>query len=289
MHLATLGRIATDEWLMNKLVGTPNLGAALPSLTDAATDTLRRLDFRSATPEQRRVWRRLAIVGAGFVGLRHPEEQGRTAVPDSLHPFLAVVSNFYDPPGEWKRESDVRFSCTFQYLPEDEDLLLLAAGKALSQSMERTLKRSLRNCLAHSKSGWPAARLLARQIRAVWREDTAGTVGPNIMCMVLPRPRNPNQFSFSGSPVPLKGQELTELEVFKWSSAAPHGGPEIEKRYIYWPYNSAAFPYYQPNIVTSDGRQVKGGRMAPVERIAAEVFETAPVPLIVHPRRTQLP
>lgn len=285
--LATIGRVPTDEWLMDRLGDSGSFGAALGALTDAATRALRNLNVAGATPQQRRVWRRLAVVGAGFVGLRHPEVQGRRAVPDHIHPFLSVVSNFFSLSGKWQHESDVRFTCSFQYLPDNEEMLLFAAGKPLSQLQEKELKRSLRRCLSRSKSPWPAVRLLARQVRAVWCADKKGVVGPNIMCMVLPRPTNPNQVSVRGSPIPLRGQELTEIEVFRGPLSADEF--DIEKQFIYWPYDSSAFPYYQPNVVASDGRKVKGGRIAPVEVAGAEVLETAVLSAMRLPHRPRLP
>ncbi|MDQ4143866.1 MAG: hypothetical protein M3198_09030 [Actinomycetota bacterium] len=287
--LAKIGATPTDEWLMDRLVSTSNLGVALPALADAATRALRNYDFRGATPANRRVWRRLGIVSAGFVGLKEPEKHGRHAVADHAHPFLSVVSNFYDPLETWKRESEVRFTHTFQFLPENDDMILLAAGKPLSQPDVTELKRSLRRSLAHSNSAWPAARLLARHVRAVWRRDRKGPVGPNVMCMLLPRPRNPNQFSFSGSPFPLQDTRLTELQVFSRHSAAWPGEPDIEKHFIYWPYDSTAFRYYFPNIVTSDGRCLKGGRVGPVDVIDREVPETTPIPPWEPRQRPPLP
>ncbi len=130
--LAKIGQLPTDEWLMAQLAAAPDFSAALPSLATAGTKALRNVNFSRATPAQRRSWRRLAFIGAGFAGLKHPERLGRSPVADQLHPFLVVISNFFDPTLGWLAESGVRFDWFLRWLPEDQERMVFAGGQRVS-------------------------------------------------------------------------------------------------------------------------------------------------------------
>ncbi len=272
--LATMGRTPTDHWLMNHLAGKRDPLEELKTTTEAATQVLRNQTFGSASPQQRRLWRKVAFVGGGYVGLKRPERFGRSTQADNLHPFLAVISNFFDPPATWLAESDVRFALHFQFLPETEGMVLLAAGFQPTTRHRIRLERDIRRCIAHSQSPWPVARLLARGVREV--ADRSSAVGKNVMCMLLPRPSLPSDLSATGPRIVINERPaLDEIEVF--SPGDGHDESSTEKHWVYWPHDPSAFPYYGPNLACG-GWYLAGGKFGPAELGDREVSESAPPP-----------
>ncbi len=273
--LSMMGRTPTDLWLMDHLAGKEDPLVELDATAEAATQLLRHQTFGAASPQQRRAWRRVAFVGGGFVGLRRPERFNRSDSADRLHPFLAVVSNFYSPPDTWLPEADVRCGLTFQFLPENENMLFLAAGFQPTKGHMGRLRRDVRRCLIHSKSPWPVARVLARGVREV--ADQSSLVGRNLMCMLLPRPKRPGDLSPSGGRIAVNdAPPLDETEVFSPGPSPPDQSLP-EKYWVYWPNDPSAFPYYGPNLACG-GHYIGGSRLSPAELTDQEASELAPGP-----------
>jgi hypothetical protein len=251
----------TDELLL-RCLAVPNVAISglLDELARQAAPAIRGLPLRVA-PEQRRAVRRTSFVGAGFLGMRHPERFGRPPSLDELHPFLVVVSNAQDLTEQWREAADQEFTVHLGFLGEDQPFLLHAAGQPFTGSARAALKRHLRRCLARVEHPEPVARLLARAVREV--ADSNERVGHNVMCTMVRRDQvGTPTGSFAGGVMPLRPEVQHEAGMFQ----RLRGGEPTQ--WIFSPADWRDAIHYGPNY-TCNGIQLKGmlmGRRRPVRK-----------------------
>jgi len=274
----------TDEWLTERLGTAKALGDGIPLLQRKARDAVRAIPFPSSVrPAERPAIRRLAFVNVGF-WFQGPPSDRRTkyrliradslneASTESLYPVLTVVSNFFRPPDQWLPQADREFTVFQRMLDKDEDFTVFSSGQQLRDEEFKRLTHDIRRCVERSTSGYPTARILARQVQAVSKRSRL--VGPNVLCSLIPREAvlsQVGQYPESGL-IPLRPEYATESSLFMH----PRGQPP-KKVYIYSPENltSAADQlYYGPNYVCS-GSMIKGVLMGPTHLVQAGKSPTA--------------
>lgn len=253
----------TDELLVRcigKQTRPPgHFNALLDGLAKEAAQKIRgvRLDVPQS---QRRAVQRTSFVGTGFVEMRDPRPAGVPPSADGLHPFVAVVSNAQEGLTEqWRDEADREFTVYLAWLAERQPFLLHAAGQPFAGEARAVLERSIRTVLPRIDHAESLARLLARAIREVAKDNRK--VGPNVMCTMVRRDKVRSQLvSFRGGMVPLVDALREEASYFRW----PRDGPSVDDpaQYIYSPGERSATLYYGPNY-TCGGMFITGARFGP--------------------------
>jgi hypothetical protein len=254
-----------------------------PLLQRRAKDAVQAIRFpRSVPPSKRPAIRRLAFVNVAFVFLGESSAD-RTeyrllradtiseASAQSLQPGLTVVSNFFRPPDQWLPQAERDFTVFHRRLDENEDFAIFASGQRIRDEDHRRLAHDIRRCVEHSTSGYPAARILARHVQAVSKNNQM--VGPNVLCSLIPRTAVLGQVGQSpeSGMIPLRPEYTTELGLFRYPKNHPP-----KKVYIYSPgslKSTAEQLYYGPNYVCS-GSMIKGILMGPNGLFQAETQRT---------------
>jgi hypothetical protein len=260
--LSRCSRIERTDELLLRCLATPDvrINRLLEILARTAGQSIRGLPLQ-VRPEKRREVRRTSFVGAGFLGTRRPEALGRRLVTDELHPFLAVVSNAQGLGEEWRPVADRDFTISLGFLPEDQSVLLHAAGQPLLQSIRTALQRDIRRSLARIHHPESLARLLARAVRAVAAENPA--VGPNVMCTMVRRGDVGRQTTSVavGGLVPLVPELQAEASYFRRPT-----GDDDPIQWIFSPADPTALVNYGPNYACS-GIEIKGMIFGPTHLI----------------------
>jgi hypothetical protein len=217
------------------------------------------------------VIRRLAFVNVAFILLGEPSTDRtryqllRTdtlneASTQNMQPVLTVVSNFFRPPDQWLPEAEREFTVFHRTLDENEDFTAFPSGQRIGDEEYKRVVRNVRHCVEHSTSGYATARVLARQVQAVSKNNQM--VGSNVLCSLIPRKAilsHMGQYPESGM-IPLHPEYATESSLFTYQKNYPP-----KKVYIYSPgslKSAAEQSYYGPNYVCS-GSMIKGVLMEP--------------------------
>lgn len=195
--IARLEGLPTDEWLTEQLGTAKALGDTLPLLQRRARDAVRAIPFPSSVrPSERPVIRRLAFVNVAFVLLGEPSADRtryqlvRTdtlseASIQKMQPVLTVVSNFFRPPDQWLAKAEREFTVFHRTLDKNEDSTVFPSGQRIGDEDYKELVRNVRHCVERSTTGYPTARILARQIQAVSKNNQK--IGSNVLCSLIPR------------------------------------------------------------------------------------------------------
>jgi hypothetical protein len=246
--LARLGTAPTHEWIAEMLNRPGDIGEVVEGLRADATQRFYRLGVA-------REWRRTAIAGVGFLGLKYSEAEriGRQPTADDLHPFYVVVSNcFGDKPGTWAPLAFEEFETSWGLL--DVEYRVLSVGQDLLPDEWARLHRQVRQCVRRAAHPYAAARILARMVREVSCRNPA--VGGNVMCMLLPRPGDPSstrgEMGLEGGLFPLVPEAATEISYFTKPS-----NDSGQKRFLYWPLE----PLSQVGIDYAGPSYVCGGNI----------------------------
>lgn len=282
--IARLEGLPTDEWLTQQLGTAKALGDALPLLQRRARHAVRAIPFPSSVPpSERPVIRRLAFVNIAFVLLGEPSADRtryqllRTdtlseASIQKMRPVLTVVSNFFRSPDQWLPKAEREFTVFHRTLDENEDFTVFPSGQRIGDEDYKELVRNVRHCVERSTSGYPTARILARQIQAVSKNNQM--VGSNVLCSLIPRRAilsHMGQYPESGM-IPLYPEYATESNLFTYPKNYPP-----KKVYIYSPgslTSAAEQSYYGPNYVCS-GSMIKGVLMEPTGLVQTGSQRTA--------------
>jgi hypothetical protein len=270
--IAQLEGLPTDEWLTLKLGTAKALGDGLPLLERTARDAVRAIQFPSSVPPSKRpAIRRLAFVNVAFVLLGAPSadrtryqllraDSVSEASAQNLQPLLTVVSNFFRPPDQWLPKAEREFTVFHRRLDENEDFAVFPSGQRIPDEDYKRLVRDVGRSIEQSETGYPAARILARQVQAVSRNNYR--VGSNVLCSLIPKTAvlsHLGQYPESGM-IPLRPEYATESSLFTYPKNYPP-----KKVYIYFPgsvKSAAEQSYYGPNYVCS-GSMIKGVLMEP--------------------------
>ena len=282
--IARLEGLPTDEWLTQQLGTAKALGDALPLLQRRARDAVRAIPFPSSVPPSRRpVIRRLAFVNVAFVLLGEPSAD-RTRYQllrtdtlnevstQNMQPVLTVVSNFFRPPDQWLPEAEREFTVFHRTLNRNEDFTVFPSGQRIGDQDYKRVVRNVRHCVENSTSGYPTARVLARQVQAVSKNNQM--VGSNVLCSLIPKRAilsHMGQYPESGM-IPLHPEYATESSLFTHPKNYPP-----KKVYIYSPgslKSAAEQSYYGPNYVCS-GTMIKGALMEPTGPLPIGSQQTA--------------
>lgn len=229
--LARLGWEHTDEWLLEQLADSPDLYTAIQKLPTAATDKFRSLPLPGLTTRERSSVRRTVFVGAGFVTPVGPIAERLPKGPDGQCPVFFRISNALDQYGAWLPEAKREFVGDTVFFPSEGDVFLQPSGQPFKETRLKTLIRQIKRTLSRTSDPYPAARLLAREIQALARENK--TVGPNVMCNFVERPIGGFTPSFfSGGMAPLYEEFASEAGYFR----RPRD-PSLRQRhgYVYLP------------------------------------------------------
>jgi hypothetical protein len=189
-----------------------------------------------------------------------------------MQPVLTVVSNFFRPPDQWLPKAEREFTVFHRTLDENEDFTVFPSGQRIGDEDYKELVRNVRHCVERSTSGYPTARILARQIQAVSKNNQM--VGSNVLCSLIPRRAilsHMGQYPESGM-IPLYPEYATESNLFMYPKNYPP-----KKVYIYSPgslTSAAERSYYGPNYVCS-GSMIKGVLMEPTGLVQTGSQRTA--------------
>jgi len=239
--LASLAGLLTEEWLTLELGAAKALTDGIPHIAGQAKVALRRIPFRTSMPtKERNKIRRLAFVNVAFM----LDAQAKKVAPQHLRPAITVVSNFFRPPNVWLTEAEQDFMTWHRYLADSESFVLFSSGQSLRPDENKDLNEQLHRAIERAATGYPVARLLARQIKIV--SDRNDRVGPNVMCAVIPREaviRDVGQPPTS-SLVPLDTEAAEEADFFHYP---PNDPPR--KTYIYLPASLSDREFFGPNYV----------------------------------------
>ena len=239
--LASLAGLLTEEWLTQELGTAKALTDGIPHIARQAKAALRRIPFGTSVPtEERNKIRRLAFVNVAFM----LDAGAKEVAPQNLRPVVTVVSNFFRPPNIWLAQAERDFLTWHRYLPNGEPFALFSAGQSLRPDENKDLNEQLHRAIERATTGYPVARLLARQIKIV--SDRNDKVGSNVMCAVIPREavvRDVGQPPIS-SLIPLDTEAAKEADFFHY----PRNDPP-RKTYIYLPASLRDKEFFGPNYV----------------------------------------
>lgn len=238
--LASLAGLPTEEWLTLELGIAKALTDGIPHIASRAKAALRRIPFStSVSTEERNKIRRLAFVNVAFM----LDARAKGVAPEHMRPAITVVSNFFRPPNLWTAQAQQDFMTWHRFLAHGESFALFSAGQALRPDEFKELHEQLARAIDRSTTGYPVARLLARQIKVV--SDRNDKVGSNVMCSVIPREavlRDVGQPPIS-SMVPL-AKTAKEADFFHYPRSEP-----LRKTYIYLPASLDEKEFFGPNYV----------------------------------------
>jgi hypothetical protein len=239
--LASLAGLLTEEWLTLELGGAKALTDGIPHIARQAKAALRRIPFRTSVPtNERNEIRRLAFVNVAFM----LDAEAKEIATQRLRPVVTVVSNFFRPPNVWLAQAEQDFMTWHRYLGDGESFVLFSSGQSLRLDEYKDLTEQLHRATERAATGYPVARLLARQIKLV--SDRNDKVGSNVMCAIIPREaviRDAGQPPIS-SLIPLDTEAAEEADFFHY----PRNDPP-RKTYIYLPSSLSDREFFGPNYV----------------------------------------
>lgn len=169
--LAEIGRVKTDEWVLDVAdrVRPYNPARVWIAIALAATAEFRNIRFD-------RSLKRHAFLISGWAKL------GRTDAP--ISPFISTISNALSAEGDWLDEAEDSFRVRVIPLA-DKPYLISTVGQRLPDNILTRLTRNVRNYAVRERGPEAYMRLIAAAIRAT--ANINQLVGRNLMAISLPK------------------------------------------------------------------------------------------------------
>ncbi|MDO8683870.1 MAG: hypothetical protein Q7N50_10360, partial [Armatimonadota bacterium] len=130
--IAQIGSKRTDEWIMDQLTGSQQIGDVLDGLQNALNNTVPKLHYP---------YKGLAIVGC-FWATRQPGVK-----PDSAYFYL--ISNIHELGQPLARPTN-KFTCYYRYLPLSHPFLLIPVGQDVPEKQVKGVMRNIRRTIKNS-------------------------------------------------------------------------------------------------------------------------------------------
>ena len=225
--LATIQSRPTDYWLSEALLGsvspqgTVSLNEAIESVRVKATS-----DFKKIPAKYKR-WKRLTIIGVGWVQLFDTKE---------TKPAICLISNCIDDKGNDLVEPKEEFSAfLFIYNQLPDGFVAVTIGQQMSLDKASSLKRNITRCVKRKGIGpKPIIRLLFETIRDVAKDNVA--VGKSIMVACIPKE------SLRSSRIRMSDGSIAYLVL----SSKPR---KFDRTFLYVPDGQDEGVEYGPNFV----------------------------------------
>jgi limonene-1,2-epoxide hydrolase len=241
--LAQLGRRRMDEWLVERM-RTYELHAEATNAI--ATGLTERLAVLRLGPTLKRV----AVVGVGFAQFAA-----------TIEPFLAVISNFHIPIGQWAPAAVPVVTARVWPLGDGLPIHLSVAGQPLTHAERAQTKRLIGAAISKGSGPHAVARILTAVVQKVAARNVA--VGPNVVASIVTRRGSELGSDHVGTVVPV-GPNAAGLRRFQ-----PPADWNGEPQYIYSPGAPEATVFYGPAVVAR-GITWSGVMLGPQDRVAVE-------------------
>ena len=184
--LAELGGKNTDIWLAHTLALAPSLNEAVKIVCEKATEQFKQINCPNDI-------KRHAFVGVGW---------GKQSENAPLVPIHVTISNALNKNGAWLDTAKEEFEIDAVWLSSPFALRPPIGARVSDQDFDE-LRKNIRGCVEHETSPLEIVRLLGETIRKIATRNSQGSVGKNLLAIIVPKTSaQSNSFIFSAPLIP---------------------------------------------------------------------------------------